>query len=301
MSLELGAQIPAWHWGYGVEELRDWCRATEAIGYDFVYVADHVTYAYPLPDRPAPRYAGAIPHHEALTLLSAVSVWTSRVRLQTSVLVLPQRDPVLVAKQAAEVDVLSGGRLRLGVGIGWAEAEFAALGVRFADRASRFEEAIGLLRACWREEPVSFAGAHYRLQAMSLLPKPVTPGGPPIIVGAAAPRALRRAARLGDGWAATPNMPPEDALAAVAEMRELVRAAGRDPESFSMTMSTPLASDAEAVTGKLVAYREAGFDRLGLHIPSFDAADAIPMDAYIRRMEVVHRDVWPSVLGAVVD
>ena len=143
MAVELGVQIPAWHWGYGVDELRDWCQAAEAIGYAFLFAADHVTYAYDLPDRPSTRYPAPISHHEALTLLSAVAVWTSRVRMQTSVLVLPQREPVLVAKQAAEVDVLSGGRLRLGIGMGWSEAEFAALGASFGDRATRMEEAIG--------------------------------------------------------------------------------------------------------------------------------------------------------------
>ena len=275
-------------------------RAAEAIGYDFLFVADHVSYAYPLPDRPAPCYAGAVPQHEVFTFLAAVAVWTSRVRLQTSVLVLPQREPVLVAKQAAEVDVLSGGRLRLGVGIGWAEAEFEALGASFRNRAARMEEAIALLRACWREEPVSFEGRHYRVREMSVLPKPVTPGGPPIIVGASAPRALARAARLGDGWAAPPNMPAEEAAAAAAGMRELLQAAGRDVDAFPMQLSCPLSPDADEVAGKLVAYRRAGFDRLGVHIPSFNAADAIPMDAYIRRLEMVHREVWPQVQAAEV-
>ena len=162
------------------------------------------------------------------------------------------------------------------------------------------EEAIGLLRACWREEPVSFEGRHYGVRAMSVLPKPVTPGGPPIIVGASAPRALARAARLGDGWAARPNMPVEEAAAAAAGMRTLLEAEGREVEAFPMQLSCPLSADADEVAGKLVGYREAGFDRFGVHLPSFDAADAIPKEAYIRRLEMVHRDVWPQVQAAAV-
>jgi len=297
-SLELGAQIPSWQWHYGVDELRDLVQAAEAIGYDFLFVADHVSYAYELPDRPAPRYAGAVPQHEVLTFLAAVAAWTSRVRLQTSVLVLPQREPLLVAKQAAEVDVLSGGRLRMGVGIGWAETEFAALGAAFGDRGARLTEAIALLRACWSQEPVSFDGRYSSLHEMSMLPKPVTPGGPPIIVGASAPKALDRAARIADGWAAQPGMPPGAAASAAEDMRARLRAAGRAPEAFPMQLSCPLAEDTGSVGDTLAAYRAAGFDRLGVHIPSFAAADQIPIDAYIRRLEMVKRDVWPRVLAA---
>ena len=210
--IELGAELPAVRWEYGAVELRDVAQAAEAIGYDFLFIGDHVLFAYTLADRPSMSgagFEGAITQHEALTLLAAVAGWTSRVRLTTAILVLPQRDPVLVAKQAAEIDILSGGRLRLGVGLGWSDSEFAALGASFDDRAARYEEAIALLRTCWRDEPVDFAGDHYRVEQMSMLPKPVTPGGPPILVGGIASRALNRAARLGDGWISSGAIPDD--------------------------------------------------------------------------------------------
>ena len=292
-SLELVAQLPAWRWSYGPAELRDVSQAAEAIGYDCLFVSDHVTFAYPRAERAAGAYAGAIAQHEALTVLAAVSAWTTRVRLQTGVLVLPQRQPLLVAKQAAEVDVLSGGRLRLGVGLGWSAAEFAALGASFGDRAARFEEGLSLLRACWSEEPVSFAGRFTQLETMSVLPKPVTPGGPPLLIGAFASVALDRAARLGDGWIAGPGLAPEGAAAAARAMRERVEGAGRDAAAFAMQSTVALEADPGAMGEALAAYRAAGFDRLGVHMPE----EPVSAEDYIRRLEVVQRDVWPLVVG----
>ena len=296
--VELGAEIPAVRWDYGVEELRDVAQAAEAIGYDFLFLGDHVAFAYTLPHRPSlskAGFEGAIPQHEALTLLAAVAGWTSRVRLQTAVLVLPQREPMLVAKQAAEVDILSGGRLRLGVGLGWSDGEYAALGAPFANRAARFEEAIALLRTCWRDEPIDFAGDYYRVERMSMLPKPVSPGGPPILIGAKAPAALDRVARLGDGWSAHASITPERAAPAAQAMRDRVRAAGRDPAAFAMQLTTSLGPAPGPIAAALCAYRAAGFDRLGVHLPG---ADAVTPDDYIRRLEMVQRDVWPQVLAA---
>ena len=283
-------------WDYGTTELRDVAQAAEAIGYDFLFLGDYVLYAYTLPDRPSPSKAGfegPIVQHEALTLLAAVAGWTSRVRLTTAVLVLPQRDPVLVAKQAAEVDILSGGRLRLGVGLGWSDSEYAALGASFADRAARLEEAIALLRTCWRDEPIDFAGDHYRVEQMSMLPKPVTPGGPPILVGGTAPRALDRAARLADGWLSSGATPDDRVAGAVAAMRERVRAAGRDPAAFPMQRETSIEDAPGPIAAALCAYRAAGFDRLGVR--SVGRAPLAP-DEYIRRLEMVQREVWPQVL-----
>ena len=295
--VELGAEIPAVRWDYGVRELRDVAQAAEAIGYDFLFLGDHVVFAYTLPHRPSlskAGFEGAIPQHEALTLLAAVAGWTSRVRLQTAVLVLPQRDPMLVAKQAAQLDILSGGRLRLGVGLGWSDSEYAALGASFANRAARFEEAIALLRTCWRDEPIDFAGDHYRVEQVSMLPKPVSPGGPPILVGGTAPRALDRAARLGDGWISSGATPDDRVAGAVAAMRERVRAAGRDPTAFPMQRETSIAAAPGPIAAALRAYRAAGFDRLGVR--TVGHAPLTP-DEYIRRLEMVQREVWPQVLA----
>ena len=115
-NLELGAQLPAWHWDLGVSELRDWAQGVEAIGYQWLGITDHVLYAYATETRAEAPYAGGTIQHEPLTFLAWVAGFTQRVALTTSVVVLPQRQAALVAKQAAEVDILSGGRLRLGVG-----------------------------------------------------------------------------------------------------------------------------------------------------------------------------------------
>ena len=203
---------------------------------------------------------------------------------------------MLVAKQAAEVDILSGGRLRLGVGLGWSDGEYAALGAPFANRAARFEEAIALLRTCWRDEPVDFAGDHYRVEQMSMLPKPVSPGGPPILVGGTAPAALDRAARLADGWISSGVMPLDRAAAAVQAMRERVRAGGRDPAAFTMQRATALEAAPAPIAAALCAYRDAGFDRLG--VTANDGRAPLAPDDYIRRLEMVQREVWPQVLAA---
>ena len=115
--------------------------------------------------------------------------------LQSAVLVLPQRQPTLVAKQAAELDVLSGGRFRLGVGMGWSAAESESMGVVLGERVSRFEEVVAVLRACWGGEPVNFAGRYTTIRDMNMEPKPLTPGGPPIIMGGFVRAAERRATR----------------------------------------------------------------------------------------------------------
>ena len=129
-----------------------------------------------------------------------------------------------------------------------------------------------------------------------MLPKPVSPGGPPILVGGTAPRALDRAARLGDGWISSGEHHPGDrAAAAVQAMRERVRAAGRDPAAFAMQRATPLGPAPGPIAAALCAYRAAGFDRLGVHLPG---ADAVTPDDYIRRLEMVQREVWPQVLAA---
>ena len=297
-TLELGAQIPAWHWDYSAGELRDWVQGVEALGFDWLAMTDHVLYTYPLPERPtAGRYMGGTFQHETLTTLAYLAACTSRVVLQSAVLVLPQREPVLVAKQAAEIDLLSEGRFRLGVGLGWQEAEFAALGARFGQRPSRFEEAIGILRACWSEEPVNFAGRYTTLEGMSMVPKPATPGGPRIMVGGSSTAAVERAARIADGWIGLSNAGPERAATINERLRAGLAAAGRDAESFLVQWSTPLVDDLEALEETLRGYRDGGAQGIGVSMPSFDAESRISVDAYLSKLEAVSREVWPSVVS----
>ena len=295
-QLEFGCQIPAWHWRWDVSELRDWAQGVEAIGADFISMADHVTYQYPLPDRPITGpYREDVQQHEVFTTLAWLSAHTNRVALQPNVLVLTQREPVLVAKQAAEVDVLSGGRLRLGVGIGWQEGEYESLGVPFRRRGARLDESIEVLRTCWTREPINFEGEWTTIREMSMLPKPVSPGGPPLLFGGLSEPAIARAARAGDGWVA-PVQSDVSQLAAVAgQIRGALDANGRDPGDFPLQWLPPLEQDPDRAREVLQAAKDAGFTRLGAGMPNYDREGGIPVDQYLRTLEATWRDAFSAL------
>jgi probable F420-dependent oxidoreductase len=165
----------------------DFARRAEAAGFDSLWAGDHVAFYVPI--------------LESLTLLSFVAAATERVKLGTAVYLLPLRHPTTTAKVAATLDVVSGGRLVLGVGVGGEfPPEFTACGVPVEERGSRANEAIGLLRRLWTEAGVQHAGRHFQLGPVSVDPKPLQPGGPPILIGGRKPPAFRRAGRLGDGY-----------------------------------------------------------------------------------------------------
>lgn len=162
-------------------------RALEAGGFDSIWAGDHVSFYVPI--------------LESMTLLSFVAGATERVQLGSSVYLLPLRHPTTTAKVVSTLDVLSGGRLLFGIGVGGEfPPEFEASGVPVTERGSRTDEAIGILRKLWSEDGVAHEGRHFRFGPISMDPKPVRPGGPPIIVGGRKPPALRRAGRLGDGY-----------------------------------------------------------------------------------------------------
>ena len=295
-KLEFGCQIPAWHWRWDVSELRDWAQGVEAIGADFISMADHVTYQYPLPDRPITGpYQEDVQQHEVFTTLAWLSAHTNRVALQPNVLVLTQREPVLVAKQAAEVDVLSGGRLRLGVGIGWQEGEYESLGVPFRRRGARLDEAIDVLRACWTEEPINFQGEWTSIREMSMLPKPVSPGGPPLLFGGLSQPAVARAARIGDGWVAPVQSEIADLAQVADQLRAALAAGGRDPDSFPLQWLPPLEQNPERARETLQAAKDAGFTRLGAGMPNYDREGQIPVDQYLRALEAAWRDAFSAL------
>lgn len=297
--LEFGCQIPAWHWHWDVSELRDWAQGVEAIGCDFISMADHVVYAYARDDRPQTgAYTDDVHQHEVMTTLAWLAGQTSRVALQTNVLVLPQREPVLLAKQAAEVDVLSGGRMRLGIGIGWQWQEFDALGANFRQRPSRTEEYIHVLRACWTEEPITFHGKYVDIDEMSLMPKPVTLGGPPILFGGLSRAAIERTARMGDGWIATVHTNVESLLPRVELMKEALRANDRDPDTFPIQWQPPLNEDTKEVLSQMTQARDAGVTRLGCGMPNYDREGIIPVDRYLQIVETTKREVWPEITGS---
>jgi len=201
--VKLSVEFPSVSYREGPGAVTRMARAIEQIGYDHIDVFDHVVMGYPIAGRPVGPYTPTMPILEALMTLSHLAAVTSRVTLGTEVLVLPQRHPTLVAKQVSTLDTLSGGRVRLGVGVGWQESEYEALGENFATRGARMDEAIRLLRAYWSDAQVDFDGAHYPVTAIAMEPKPPQGRRLPIWIGGMSEPAWRRVGRLGDGWLAS--------------------------------------------------------------------------------------------------
>jgi probable F420-dependent oxidoreductase len=231
--MRIGAVFPQTEIGTSAPAIRDYAQAVEAMGYTHILAYDHVVGASTAtrPNWTGP-YTSESPFHEVFVLFGYLAAATAAVELVTGVLILPQRQTVLVAKQAAEVDVLSGGRFRLGVGIGWNPVEFEALGEDFHSRGERSEEQIEVLRALWSEHAITFHGRWHHIEAAGINPLPVR-RSIPIWLGGSVDATLRRAARLGDGW--MPQLPPDDrARDMVERLRAYAREAGRDPAALGI-------------------------------------------------------------------
>lgn len=199
--LKLGVKFPQDEAGIDPIAIRDYAQAAEDLGFDYLTATDHVIGADPS-GRIAP-WIGPYTHesaiHEPFVLFGFMAGVTHRITFATNVLILPQRQTVLVAKQAAALDVLSGGRLWLGVGVGWNTVEYEALGAEFGSRGARLEEQISLLRALWTQRIVSFNGRWHRITRAGIHPMPIQ-RPIPIWMGGASDRAIDRAGRIADGW-----------------------------------------------------------------------------------------------------
>lgn len=231
--MRIGAIFPQTEIGDDPGVIRKYAHAVEDLGYAHILAYDHVLGAG-LASRPGWRgpYSSETLFHEPLTLFAYLAAITQRVELVTGVLILPQRQTALVAKQAAEVDVLSSGRLRLGVGIGWNPVEYQALSEDFATRGARSEEQIAVLRALWTQPTVTFNGRWHHIEDAGIKPLPVQ-RPIPIWIGGDAEATLKRAGRLGDGW--FPQMAPdEQAQAMVEQLRRYTREAGRDESAVGI-------------------------------------------------------------------
>jgi probable F420-dependent oxidoreductase len=238
--VRIGVIFPQTEIGTDPLAVRDFAQAAEELGYSHLQAYDHVVGA----DTGArPGWSGPYdlhsPFHEPMVLFGYLAGLTKRIELVSGVLILPQRQTVLVAKQAAAVDVLSGGRFRLGVGIGWNKVEYDALGADFGNRGKRSEEQIALLRALFTKESVDFDGRWEHVHAAGINPLPVQ-RPIPIWIGGHSDATLHRVATIGDGWfpliaAGSP------AHAAVERVRSYVAAAGRDPARFGIEGGIDLA------------------------------------------------------------
>jgi len=229
--MKIGAVFPQLEIGADPTTVRNWATTVEDAGYSHVLAYDHVLGADPA-NRPGwTGYTDKSLFHEVFVLFGYLAAITTELELVTGVLVLPQRQTALVAKQAAEVDVLSGGRLRLGVGIGWNHVEYDALGVPFNERGARLTQQVELLRRLWADPVISYDGTFDRVEEAGLNPLPGREI--PIWFGGSADAVLRRTGRIGDGWMPQ-SAPDEKARQQIATIREAAEAAGRDPQSIGI-------------------------------------------------------------------
>jgi probable F420-dependent oxidoreductase len=301
-------------------------RRAEALGYACVTISDHVV----LPTRRSAAYpyspSGELPggarqdYLEPLTLAGWLLAGTRRIRVGTSVLVVPYRNPVVTAKQLATLDALSGGRLIVGAGVGWWPEEFQALAAPpFAERGAVTDEYLRLMKELWTREEPRFSGKYYQLSDVTLLPKPVQTPHPPIWIGGHTASALRRAGELGDGWHPIGLRPPaglapDEYAAKAEEVRGHARRAGRPADGIAMTFRAPLEvwaprqrarsgsgpllqgsllrGPADQVVRDLRAYREAGVRTF-----VFDFTEPDPR-AMVETMERFAKEVRPRVARA---
>ena len=252
------------------EGLTHLARTAEAAGIESIWTIEHVVipvgYTSRYPYDPSGRIPAPenMPMPDPLLPLAYAAAVTRTLRLATGILILPQRHPLYVAKEVATLDVLSGGRAILGIGIGWLEEEFAALGIPFAERAARTAESVRGLRSLWKDEPEPFAGKYYRWPPVESHPKPVQRPGVPIVVGGHTEGAARRAGRYGDGF-----FPGVTDLAKLRHLLGVMRAecarVGRDPATIEITAGMTL-PDLDQVR----RLEDVGVARIPLAPPAFD-------------------------------
>ena len=296
--MKLAVEFPSVAYREGPAAVARLARAIEEIGYDHLDVFDHVVMGHPQPDRPPGPYTASMPILEALMTLSFAAAVTSRVTLGTEVLVLPQRQPVLVAKQVSTLDTLSGGRVRLGIGVGWQESEYDALGVPFRERGRRMDEAIDLLRACWSDASVDAGGPHYPVVAMAMEPKPPQGRRLALWIGGNSDAAYERVARVGDGWLGSRITDAASAREVIGRIHRFAEKAGRDPAAIGLqSMVAPPPRDAEGktfyadharVAARVAALREMGFGWAAINATAIFQAGARSVTAMIDTLAALH-------------
>ena len=265
-GMQIGVTFPQTEIGPDPDMMVAFARAAEASGFSFVMPYDHVIGAdtSTRPDWRGP-YTSESPFHEVFVLFGFLAAHTN-LELVTGVLILPQRQTVLVAKQAAEVDVLTRGKFRLGVGIGWNEVEYQALGLEFRNRARRYEEQIEVLRLLWTHDVVTFTGRYHEIDAAGILPRPAQQPIPIWMGGGATPAVLERIGRLADGWIANAGL-STDLDERVAVIRESAARVGRDPDTIgvqgvAMLMRTTDGDDVDGFRRQVDAARERNLSHL---------------------------------------
>ncbi|MDE2670047.1 MAG: LLM class F420-dependent oxidoreductase [Chloroflexota bacterium] len=283
--MQIGAIFPQTEIGSDPSVIRDFAQTAEGLGYSHILAYDHVLGA--LPER-EPRLWGPYTHesafHEPFVLFGYLAAITERVELVTGVIILPQRQTALVAKQAAEVDILSGGRLRLGIGTGWNYVEYDSLNEDFTNRGKRQEEQVEVLRQLWAEPIVDFDGNWHRIDRAGL--KPLPGRRIPIWFGGFSDPAFRRAARVGDGFVFGNGSP--DARNTVETIRGYLDEEGRDPGSFGFEAMMNYGDGPENWAAEVERWRETGVDYVSMR--TMNAGLESPRD-HIEALERYWREV----------
>ncbi len=314
MPVSFGCSLPSRGEMASPDNLRRLAQRAEDLSFDHVWVSDHIVIPHEVDSFYPYAADGVAPfqrdntYFEPLAALNFLAGCTTRVKLGTHVLILPYRNPVLTAKILATLDVLSGGRLILGAGVGWMEEEFLAMGLdTYAQRGKVTNEYIQIFKELWTSEQPEFHGKHYDISAVGFLPKPVQQPHPPIWIGGHTNPAIRRAATLGDGWMPIGLRPPailepEELSEKIARLRRISARAGRAEDAVDLVFSTDCifqndtGSDRRLVSGRpeqiaadLRQYQDLGVQHF---ILSFPAATA---DEQQHAMERFAREVMPLI------
>ena len=265
--MQLGAIFPQTEIGADPAGVKDFAQAAEALGYEHLLVFDHVLGADASRraewNRP---YSSVDLFHEPFVLFGYLAAVTEKIELCTGIIILPQRQTALVAKQTAEVDVLTGGRLRLGIGVGWNEVEYEALGQDWGNRGRRSAEQVEVLRLLWTQEVVNYEGRYHRITHAGINPLPVQRPIPVWFGGGGAPQVVRRIARMGDGW--FPQFQPDAAgQERIGELRALAEGYGRKAADIGIEGRVALADsdNADDWNRLAAAWDEAGATHLSVN------------------------------------
>ncbi len=301
--MQIGIALPHIGPSAGVEAILAVARKAEALGLDSLWTLDRLLWPlYPAskyPGNPQGKLPAAMQNtYDPLTVLTFVAAQTKKIRLGTSVLVAPYRSPVILAKIGATLDLLSGGRLILGVGAGWSSDEFDAVNLKLSERNERTDECIKALRVLWTDEEPCFEGKYYRIPRSIFLPKPLQAPHPPVWIGGNSRRVLRRAAELGDGWHPTSRLGPSAVAEEAKYLRELTQKAGRRPEDVVVSLRWNAFPDitkksaACEVVDKMHAYHEAGVEHIciDLNIP-----ECVAVGFMFETMDSLAKEVIPSI------
>ena len=305
--MKIGCHLPMYGPVGTRENLLTFARRVQALGYDSLWASDHVVLPHrmttPYPYSPTGQFplAPDVPFLEPLTTLALVAGITERVVLGTSILVLPHRNPVLAAKMCATLDHLSGGRVVLGVGVGWMREEIELLGGSYDERGAWSDEALTVMRACWQEQRTAHHGRFFSFEEVGAFPKPVR-GDIPILIGGHTPRALRRVVQHGDGWHAA-FITPAALKTDLARLKDECARQRRPYEQLKISVraglsirQSPLGADRKPLQGSvdqiladLTAFRDLGVESILLETRYRDLAEMLGI------YETFARDLRPRI------